>query len=336
VYISRKSFFLTLVACGLALTAWSVEQPSQSQDEKAGSALIPGLEKKLDALTEILIENGPRTVVMKQEKDARWVLPEMQNYPVDMARLRAFLLDLSQATLLEKKTAREENHPTLNLDDLHAIQVTLSTAKGVMGEVLLGKTSERRQATYARYPFDAQTWLVRGRLQPSADLKQWVRQEVLHIPQERIRGVVFEHGNGETLSLHRDAAEASFTVMPATPQKSQAVDYQLNTLPRIYSHLNLVDVQSAQALSSSSRDVTTVQTFDGMHVHFRFSSDAPDDTQRWVVVHAEAAEDAPAEVQKEAEAINLRTQGWAYRFAPYIMTQFRMRTDTFAKETAQP
>jgi hypothetical protein len=325
----RKPLFLTLIALGLAFTGWSLVQSAHTvpQGERF---LVHGLEGRINDLSEVIIERGTESVVLRQQNDKRWTLPEHSDYPVDLGRLRGFLLELSKARLIEEKTAREDNHPTLNLDDLRAVQVTLSMPEGVFSEVMLGKPAERRAATYVRYPHEKQTWLANGRLQPGTDFKQWVRQEVLHLSEPRVQQITIMHGGKNSLVVTRDAPQDRFSVRPAPKQVDRGVEYQLTTMPRLFTHLSLTDVMAASELRSSSNDVSTVETFDGLMVRMRFNGEAADESDRWVTLEAEASAGASAEVKKEAEDINARSKDWAYRFPPFVMNQMRLTMDALS------
>lgn len=320
----RKPLFLTLIALGLAFTGWSLVRSSHTVPGTDKRFLVPGLEARINDLSEVIIERGTESVVLKKQGESGWTLPEHSDYPVDIGRLRAFLLELSKSRLIEEKTAREDNHLTLNLDDLRALQVTLTTPDGVLSEIMLGKLADRRAATYARYPHEAQTWLVSSRLQPSTDFKQWVRQEVLNISEPRVQQITIAHSGKISLVVTRATPQDRFTVSPVPQQIDRGVEYQLTTMPRLFARLGLTDVMAASELRSSSTDVTTMETFDGLTVRMRFNGEAADESDRWVTLDAEASGTASAEVKKEAEQINARSKDWAYRFPPFVMNQMRL------------
>jgi hypothetical protein len=321
----HKPFILTLIALGLAVTGWSlVGSHGALWRSHEAHMLMPELKSSLNGLTEIMVSHGETTLMLKKADEGRWVIPAFSNYPVDLGRLRGMLNELSHSTLLEKKTAREENYGRLGLQDAEATRVTLIANDQTVGDLLIGKPAERRRnATYVRFPDKPQAWVASGRLQTGSDLKQWVRQEVVNIRQDRVKEVSVEHAGGPSVRITRDTVEADFRVTPEPKEINKSVEYQLMTIPQLFTRLKLVDVMAERELRASGRDVTVMQTFDGLTLRLRFNGEGESWPEYWVTLEASTTGEASDEVKKEAEDINTRTAGWAYRFAPYLMTQLR-------------
>lgn len=324
----RRLVLLSLIAIGLILSGWSLNHRLTLEMQPAKQAkLIPKLVKKLADLTEVSVHNGTRSVTLQRHGDAPWVVAELADYPVDMPRLRGFMNDLSQSRLLEEKTSKPENYALLGADDASATQVILKAGEGVVADLLLGKPAERRAATYVRLPKRPAVWKTSQVLKPPADPMEWVKRDILMMDEARLRevtvtGAAQAKGNASR-RISRDTVADPYTVTPRLAPDDKALEYQLLTLPRLFTRLSLVAVMPESALRQSSGDMTEIQTFDGLHVQLRFNGEG-EATERWVVVTAFADEKAPDAVKAEAEAINARTKGWAYRFAPYVMTQLRL------------
>lgn len=328
---NRRSLLLTLVAFGLALTGWSLVTSSREGWQSGeGRLLLPELAAAPDAVSEIRIEQRGEGVTLKRREGADWVIPEMSDYPVDVGRLRGLIVELSKSRLIEEKTAKEENHHRLGLGETQAVTVILKGKETKLGEVLLGNLADRRRATYARYPENPQTWATSGQLQPKTDARQWVRQQVLDVKENRVRRVTIQHTGKEALVIARASAEGEFTVTPKPKEVNPSVEYQLSTTPRLFTRLTLIDVITAAKLTSSSADVTEMETFDGLTIRLRFNGEG-EASERWVTLEADASEAATEVVRKEAAEITARSSGWAYRFPPYLMTQLRLTPESLAE-----
>ncbi|MBY0354642.1 MAG: DUF4340 domain-containing protein [Rickettsiales bacterium] len=326
--MNRTPLLLSLITLGLVLTGWSLVQSNQAQWEAKTQGLVfPALKKSLGELTELTLSAGGEKLTLMRGKNKQWVLPQKSNYPVDMGRFRELLRQLSASRLLEQKTARAENHAQLGLDQEHATHIRLLAGKTVVADALIGRLSERRQATYLRFASQDQTWTMDTPLSLQTKATFWVRQEVLDVAPDRIQRVTIQQGSQPALHVERRSKNEPFQLIPAMKETNDSITYQLSTTPRLFSHLMLTDVIPAADVLASSADVTRMETFDGLVLSFRFNGEGELATDRWVVVTATTTDGAAEPVTQEAAAINARTEGWAYHFAPYLMTQLRLTHD---------
>lgn len=321
----QKPFIFTLIALGLMVTGWSlVVGDNPSANEGDTRRLVAGLSDSINNLTEITVIHQGVNLTLKKKENGDWVVPSFFDYPVDMGRLRGVLHELAQSRLLEKKTAREENYTQLGLREAEATRLILKAGEQTIADVWLGRAAERRRnATYVRFPTELQAWLASGRLQAGADVKQWVRQHVVDIRKERVKSISVERGNESLVRLSRDTKDDAFQAIPIPKEINKAVQYQLTTIPQLFARLKLVDVMPESELRASGRDVTIMQTFDGLTLRLRFNGEGDSWPEYWVTLEAATTAEASDAVKKEAEDINARVTGWSYRFAPYLMTQLR-------------
>ena len=87
-------------------------------DSAPAHVLLGGLEENASALTAVTIENAEGVVFSARREQNQWFathLDSMLTFPVDMTALSDFVSELTQATVLEGKTAKASQYSRLGL-----------------------------------------------------------------------------------------------------------------------------------------------------------------------------------------------------------------------------
>jgi hypothetical protein len=251
-------------------------------------------------------------------------------------KVRALMVNLAEADLVEAKTRVPDRYGLIDLEDPTAAgaksrSVRLLDAKGgVVADVVVGKKRSDafgygKVGTYVRKPGDAQTWLANVELDASADLKDWVKTEVLQVDSSKISRVTVEIPGEQPLKVER-GADKKVTVA-GIPQGQKLKDEAAGeAIVRAAAYLDFDDVRKLPA-GAAPKDASTVklETDNGLTVTLRLRKDG--DAQ-WLAVTAAGEGDA----KKTADEITARTAGWEYKIASNKADALlKRRADLFEK-----
>jgi len=192
-----------------------------------GEKLVPTLADTIRQVKGLEIRQGEETVALESAQNGTWSLKSRGGYPVDVTKLRALLVGLAQAELVEPKTSKPDRYAALELEDpeqkgAKSRLLRLTGADGkALSEVVLGK---RRPAgygtgqtggTYVRKPGNPQTWLSNVELDAPLATKDWVKTSVLALDTAKISRASIEIPGEPPLKLERPKA-------PTTPKDAKA------------------------------------------------------------------------------------------------------------------
>ena len=113
---------IILVACliiGASAYFFSTANKSINSVEKIGTAFIPGLLGKLNDVATIEITNANNQVLATLLKNEdSWVVKEKKRYPADITKIRASLLAIAEAKILEQKTSNPDLYAKLRCREI--------------------------------------------------------------------------------------------------------------------------------------------------------------------------------------------------------------------------
>lgn len=265
-----KSLYLVIGAVAAAAIAFFVAQSRAPQTELAtDQALVPGLADALNDVTRIVVTGaGGETKVALSKGDTQWSVDQRGGYRADPAAIRTFLIDLGDAQLIEQKTARAENYPTLGVEDIDVadaggVSVALEGA-GDMAPVIIGKPARGTASVYVRRAGDATSWVANKRLRVERDPAKWLVKDLLDINAARVASIRVEHADGEVFEATRGAAGFDVANLPdgATLESPTAA----NELAEVFDDLKFEDVTPLADFDAGDapKTVTTYSTTDGL------------------------------------------------------------------------
>jgi hypothetical protein len=326
---SVTSLFIVLALLALAALALSVGSKQGSGSQKK---LAPGLSEQIAEVSAVkIVAAGAALVADIRSDNDTWVVKNASNYPVDLAKLRDFLESLAQASIVETTTALPENYARIGVSDISSadaggIQVDIEGAGGV--SVILGNTGSGN-TTFVRRAGDPQSWRVSGTLQAGRSISDWVDRSVIDIPAADILSVSIRHADDEVVTIDRSGTGYMLANQPADqPLQSPSL---LNSIAGVLDNVELDDVQSTATLTSQPVEALasiSALTIGGLKINIEAVAQAD---KVWLtfatefaadmVTKPEPAADAPAETEPtakaQAEELNLRLNGWAYRIPTY-------------------
>lgn len=187
---ARRFFALVAAAIVVIAVALSVGRRHEPPAERPGTALLPGFAARTDQLVRIAIRRGPAGPgVTLQRKDGRWIVAERAGYPADAARVRRLLQGLSDARIIEEKTADPANYPTLGVEDPQGpgaagTELTLATA-GATQVVLVGKPA--MGGSFVRLGGEARALLAGPAIAIDAEPRDWIDPRIVALKTADIR-----------------------------------------------------------------------------------------------------------------------------------------------------
>jgi len=186
-----------------------------------GDKLVPTLADSIRQVTGLEIRQGEETVALERAQNGTWSLKSRDGYPVDIAKVRALLVGLAQAELVEPKTSKPDRYAALELEDpaqkgAKSRLLRLIGADGkAISEVVLGKRRVvgygpgQTGGTYVRRPGNPQTWLTSVELDAPVSTKDWVKTSVLSLDAAKVNRISVEIPGEQPLKIERPAPPAA-------------------------------------------------------------------------------------------------------------------------------
>jgi len=296
--------------------------------------LFPGIAGQLAGLSEIEVTSKTGALHIRP-MDGRWVVVERDNYPADAAQIRAAGEGLRDLQIIEAKTSRADWLNYLGLGappQGDATQIKLTGAGGmVLGDVLIGQTQGNpdalgRTVMYVRRPNENQSWLARGYLVPKAGTADWLDKTALVIARDRVKGAVVDPADGPTYTLSRDTKEApDFKMIDLPRGRELSFEGSPDGVAGSVVGFTYQDVAKADTINFMNAPQTVFNTFDGLNITIRVAARG---MERWATISAEATNPM---VQSDADTINNRNRGWAYRIDEMKASQIVATRETLLR-----
>jgi len=345
--MSRKHFswllFVTFVVAALVLMV-----PGKTGKESSirQTVFLPGAAAKVNDIEWLrLTSAGKVTIATLKREGPVWVVEEASAYPADWGRLKTLLAGLSQAEVIEAKTANPEFYPRLGVED-----VSLPDAGGVMIEfssnsglpaLIIGKGAQGRDGQYVRLRDSVQSVLIDRRLDIPADRSDWLDKIIVDISDAEVVEVEITHADGESVrALKFSADDENFRLQDIPEGMEIKSDWNVNTLGGALAALSLQSVAPDGDFDWNDAIRFRLLTADGLLLESELlavNTDQKAESEYWIRLQAGlyttafesqvgAVDDATG-TSARAEAINMRVKGWAYRIPDYTFESMTRRKD---------
>lgn len=205
----RNRLLVAGVLVVLILAAVALQMRSAERVESLASRELLSVEQleQLAALEGISISRGELKVELAR-LDGNWGVLSHAGYPAQRERLAALLHALHGARVLEEKTANPDHHARLGLDtgnaDSQALQVLLHASGEDFG-IVYGNPVGNGQLV--RFVDQDQVLLINRTLATSVNPNDWLALRAVNIPMQAIARARWEHADGETLELAKQAED---------------------------------------------------------------------------------------------------------------------------------
>lgn len=320
----------TVAALALAAVVLAVlgERQSAPGGVAAGDPALPGLAEQLDDVTRVtIVAPGGETAATLERGAGTWTVAELDAYPADLSKLRAALLGLSEARIVERMTDDPSRYERIGVEDVGletaaGTLVRIETGNGASHELILGH-SDRAEERYARRPGQAASILIDRDPDLALEPAGWVDPVIVDVPAERVASVSIRHADGETLELTRAEPSQRDFAVAGVPEGREVDRGTANATGGGLRGLRLEAVARFDA-ARAGEPVATIgyTTFDGLEI----TIDAYEiDGEPWLALGASPGGAAEAGVADEAAAIEARIDGWRYRVAERAYGQMTRR-----------
>lgn len=324
----RHVQILAAVVFGLVALLFVMQTADHGGDATGGGRLLPDLALAADGLTEVVVD-GPASddTVTLDKADGAWTVAERDAYPADLGKLRQLVLALSEADVVERKTADPDNYARLGVaepgSDGAGTKVSLTGATDSFA-VILGDVA-RGESRYARIADQPQSVLIDRNPDLPTDAADWLLPDIADIPGDEIRKVTIIHADGETIVIEKlvgaplqsasevspeEASEAdaaaerptNFTVLDIPEGRELSHDGVANGIGGALANLRLDDVRRATA--GEVETTAVFETFDDQKITVTVTGG---DDAGWVAFAADP----------DIDGLNARTAGWQYRMPDF-------------------
>lgn len=327
---------VTVVAVAIAISTYAA-QNRWSQAKVTGAALFPGLAAQASRIATIELKQGDKSLTLARDKET-WSLADRGGYPAKPEAVRALLVKLAGAELVESKTRNKDRYAILELEDVGGKDTKsrllrlLDDKGGIIAETLVGKKrfdafGGSKSGIYVRKPGDAQTWLSNTDVDVSVGVRDWVQPVVLDLPAAKTAKVTIEIPGEEPLVIARDAADATKYALVGMPEgKKLKEGAGIDAIVRAAGNLDLEDVRKPAAAAAPAADVSVakIEADGGLAVTLKLRKEGED---TWVSLEATGAD---GDAKTTAEDITKRAQGWEFKIPSHkAQSILKRRADLF-------
>ncbi len=270
---------LTVLALGfgaLAVHLVTRTRPETTAQTKAGTPLFEGLRARVNDVARVRVTTAEETYTLERT-DVGWGLLEKGGYPVDVDKVKALVVGLTELELVEEKTANPALFARLGVQDPGAEgdtpsrRVELLDASGsVLADLVVGRETPARGAgdgqVYVRRPGHGPALEARGRVRVEDGSSALLDREIAKLERKRVARVTTIHPDGEVLRVERPSADvADFSVVDLPEGAELAWPGVAGGVAGALEYLNLEDVRPADSAFDQAAAVRTrFEAFDGL------------------------------------------------------------------------
>jgi Domain of unknown function (DUF4340) len=361
-----RNITITIAVILVIAAAWKVSEERAPATEVAAGRLYPELIDQMNDIQRVSIHTRSNGTELAKTGDG-WVVANSDDYPANISAIKRLLLNLSEVTVIEKKTSKPENYARIGVQavedqDSESVLVSVEHRDGTeLVSLIIGNERAGNKLDspnyYVRESNAAAALLVEGELKVSADRQEWMETKLVNVDTARVRSVAIERGEETPIAVSKEQRSDNFFTLQAIPTgftaKSRAV---VSSLGAVLLDVKFEDVAAAEKVADLSPSaISKVQTFDGLvatleqfdvedkaYVKFRFEFDpdivvpvakedggkeSADSDQRPAVPKAEE----PPSIADEAAKLNATVADWVYVLPDYKMRMLDKKFDDMIK-----
>jgi hypothetical protein len=304
---------LLFVVVVLVAALWLIESGGDSDLPEAGTPLMPDLRAVANEIDEVSVQRAGQPPLTIRRSDGRWVVPDRGDYPANVDALRTVLRAMTEAAVVEAKTANPALHDRLGVDAPSAENSTAVLVSARAGErdfaLVFGNVAQGSYR-YARIADQDQSWLIDQNPELPTGVADWLDKDISDIDSSQVRSVTVSHPDGETITISK-AAEADINFDVADIPEGRQLTYSTvaNGIAGALNDLDLDDVRPATGTAADAIQ-TTFETFGDIRVLART---VIDDDGNWLTLDVEGL----AGETEDLLALRQRVDGWEFRIADY-------------------
>jgi hypothetical protein len=335
----KPKTFVTLLGAAVlsfavAVSAYVTSRPWTPAAPLHGEAAVPALRSAEDKVAGIEIEQGGDTIKLGQ-KDGKWVVASQEDYPANVDAIRKLLLNASEASLVDRKTAKKDMLGLLGLGDPKTSSsrlIRFLDADGhAIGAIVAGNSKPdafgaNTSGTYVRLPDDDQSWLADRPIDASAKLSDWVTTRVVDIPTNSIKTASVEVAGQPAYAIDSNADGSHKLAQIPAGKKLKYV----NSIDEIVESASYVDFQGVRKAARSdplpNAGSVSFETNKGLKIRLDVKSDGK---QAWIAITPSGTGDAKKQVDDIAALVN----GWEFKIPVAKVSGLLKKQDDLLENT---
>lgn len=275
--MKTKTLYILIGAAIIAIIiVFAMNRSSAPQVDVADRAqpVVPGLKEHLNDITGLtFVGAGDKTLFTFRRENDGWVVVEKSNYPVDITKLREYLLKLSQATVLEEKTSNPKRYAELGVDDVKdasaaGVRIDIAGLAQPTKLIVGNFNGAGGGGTFVRKDGDAQSWLAAGNLTVAKNINDWEKRDLADIAASRISSVTLTSVDGKSWKAFKEhPGDANLQVSDVPKGREVSSDYAANSVGTVLSNLHADDAMPAKdAVPPEKTAKAHYAMFDGLTV----------------------------------------------------------------------
>ncbi len=296
----------------------------------AGTALLPDMREFANVIDAISVTRAGQPPLSIAKRGSDWILPDRGDYPADIARIREVLVAMTEATVVEAKTANPDLHNRLGVDspdNESSKGVLIAASAGERAFELIFGNVAQQNFRYARVNGEDQSWLIDQNPDIPMDAGDWLLADIIDVDAEQVASVTINHPDGEMIAISKESAtDSNFTVADIPEGRELSYSTVANGIGGALNDLDLDDVRSAETADNAV--VTYFETFDGVRINAEVSED---DAGKWLALEVHLPADVAIDNADQWQATADRVRGWQYRIADYKANLLTRRWDDILK-----
>lgn len=262
---------ITVAVLGIGLILTQRQQPTGEGRGESGP-LVPGLAAALNDISSIRISKAKGELVAELTRsDSGWSVANRSNYPADLAKVREYLIKLSESKVRETKTSKPENYARLGVEDITGetatgISVELGGLKDPVKLIVGVSAGGGTPSTFVRRDGEAASYLVSGDVIPDKEGQNWLAREIIDIASDQVHTVAVTGPDKSVLKLSKSDPVAFNYVVEGLPKgRTLSSESAGNQTAALLSGLTLEDVLPADQATPDPASTwsATYVTYDG-------------------------------------------------------------------------
>ena len=323
--------FLTVVTAAASYSYFNRWTPGKVE----GAVLLPVLARDVGNAALIEVSQADRKLVLERSGE-QWRLKDRDGYPANGERVRALLLTLQRAEVIERKTAAADKHKLLELEDPTGKDAKSRSVRVIdkqgrpIADIVLGKAradafGSGKGGTYVRRPTETQTWLATGELKPAVEPRDWVQTSVFEQDAAKIKRITLEHPGEEPIVIEKSDGDQKFQLAAVPDGQKLKGGVTVDPIAQGFAMIDLDDVRKLDGAPSGDKvSVLKVETEAGLVATFRLRRDGE---ASWLSLVATGGE---GDAKKSADDLNARAKGWEFKVPQWKADQIgKRRADLF-------
>ncbi|MEM9101539.1 MAG: DUF4340 domain-containing protein [Pseudomonadota bacterium] len=333
----QKFTLLVAVVVGLGIVSYFGGQSELSslKETEEAQPLYADLKQQLSTIHKITLQDNNNQVTL-EKNDTDWGVVEKNGYTAASNKIRELLANLSSAYLIEKKTAKPENHALLEIDDAQAMQLTLyaNADDQAIVQLLVGKVASGGNGQFVRMQGENQVWLTDKSFDLTVNAADWIYDVILDVPANDVKAIQRRQGD-TAYSLKVEESKLALEEIPEG--KQPGADYLFTAIQGALSDLKALDVKPALTIDWNDAVISEYRVGD----EWTYKVSAKDiDSKPFVRVTAEYRGETSEGKEKVKSLSSLKD--WAFEVASYKAEGLkRMQAELLEdipkqEETSQP